>query len=70
MKRWRNGSCRIFIGMENRIQILDQEIDIATRKLAYERDTKAKQKLNKQIQKLKLEREIEEIKKRIKALSK
>ena len=56
--------------MENRIQILDQEIDIATRKLAYERDTKAKQKLNKQIQKLKLEREIEEIKKRIKALSK
>ena len=56
--------------MENRIQILDAEIDIATRKLAYEKDTKAKQKLNKQIQRLKLEREIEVIKNKIKAISK
>ena len=59
----------IFISMENRIQELDQQIDIATRKLAYEKDNEAKQKLNKQIQKLKLQREIEVIKKRIKALS-
>jgi hypothetical protein len=57
-----------FIGMEE--QEITQQIDIATRQLAYAKDPIQKESIGKKLQKLKLEREIANIRKRIDALSK
>lgn len=59
----------IFINMENTILDLDHQIQIATQQLAFEKDNDLKQKLTTKLQKLKLKKEIEEIRKRIDALN-
>jgi len=55
--------------MENEIQDIDHQIQIANQKLAYEKDGQKKADLSRRIQKLKLQREIATIRKRIEALS-
>ena len=55
--------------MENEIQELDHQIQILNQQLAYEKDSQKKADLSRRIQKLKLQREIATIRKRIEALS-
>jgi hypothetical protein len=50
-------------------QEIAKQIDIATRELAYAKDPKQKESISKKIQRLKLQREIANIRKRIDALS-
>jgi hypothetical protein len=55
--------------MENTIQDIDHQIQIAQQELAFEKDSDAQKKYQLTIQKLKLRREIAVIKKRIEQLS-
>jgi hypothetical protein len=52
------------------LQDIDHQISITSQQLAYEKDPNKKTELGKKIQKLRLQREIATIKKRIEALSK
>ena len=54
--------------MENVIQDLDHQIQIATQQMTYEKDNSTKQKIIAKIKKLKLQKEIAEIRKQIEAL--
>ena len=67
--QWRSEFSEIFIDMENEIQDLDHQIQLVTQELAYEKDGQKKADLSRRIQKLKLQREIATIRKRIEALS-
>ena len=67
--QWRSEFSEIFIDMENEIQDLDHQVQILNQQLAYEKDGQKKADLGRRIQKLKLQREIATIRKRIEALS-
>ena len=66
---WRFEFNQIIIDMENTIQDIDHQIQIAQQELAFEKDSEAKKRYQVKLKKLQLQREIAVIKKRIQQLS-